>query len=77
MADKDASGMVEVFADLMDQVVVTQVASTSRGMPVEDLAEIARGAFGPDRVHVQPRLDDAIETAMRLAEQDPGANPGC
>jgi dihydrofolate synthase/folylpolyglutamate synthase len=25
--------------------------------------------FGPDRVSVEPRLDDAIETAVRLAEE--------
>ncbi len=25
--------------------------------------------FGPDRVTVEPRLDDALETAVQLAEQ--------
>jgi dihydrofolate synthase / folylpolyglutamate synthase len=29
---------------------------------------VARGIFGVDRVHVAPRLDDAIEQAATLAE---------
>ena len=37
-------------------------------MPAEELAEVARGIFGSDRVEVVPRLDDAIERAVGLAE---------
>jgi dihydrofolate synthase/folylpolyglutamate synthase len=60
----------------MNQVVVTQVASTSRGMPAAELGELAAEVFGADRVQVAPRLDDAIETAVNLAETDGAAAPG-
>ncbi|HEX5771331.1 MAG TPA: hypothetical protein VFY11_10215, partial [Nocardioidaceae bacterium] len=49
------------------EVVCTQ-NSTPRSMPAEELAEVARGIFGSDRVHVARRLDDAIEQAATLAE---------
>ena len=32
------------------------------------LADLATGVFGPDRVHVAERLDDAIERAVALAD---------
>jgi hypothetical protein len=70
MGDKDVRGMLEIWAEVMQQVVVTQVASTSRGMPADELGELAAGVFGAERVTVAPRLDDAIETAVNLAEAD-------
>jgi dihydrofolate synthase/folylpolyglutamate synthase len=39
-------------------------------MPVDELAAIAVDIFGPDRVEVVPRLDDALDTAIRLAEEE-------
>src|SRR5215207_777759 len=41
MADKDARGVLEVFEEIMNQVVITQVASTSRGLPAEKLGDLA------------------------------------
>jgi dihydrofolate synthase/folylpolyglutamate synthase len=38
-------------------------------MPAEELAEVARGIFGIDRVYVEKRLDDAIDRAATLAEE--------
>src|SRR5918998_3877362 len=76
MADKDARGLLTVFEEIMNQVVVTQVASTSRGMPAAELGELAAEIFGADRVHVAPRLDDAIETAVSLAETEGVGAPG-
>ena len=70
MADKDADGLLRTYADVMDHIVVTQVASTSRGLPAEDLGSLAAEAFGPDRVTVVPRLDDAIEAAVALADAE-------
>ena len=32
----------------MDRVVVTQVASTSRGMPADELGALAADVFGPN-----------------------------
>jgi dihydrofolate synthase / folylpolyglutamate synthase len=76
MADKDARGVLEVFEEIMNQIVITQVASTSRGLPAERLGELAEEVFGASRVTVVPRLDDAIERAVQLAEVDVGGLPG-
>jgi dihydrofolate synthase/folylpolyglutamate synthase len=70
MGDKDARGILEVFEEIMNRVVITQVASTSRGMPADVLGELAREIFGASRVTVVPRLDDAIDQAVALAEED-------
>jgi dihydrofolate synthase/folylpolyglutamate synthase len=70
MADKDARGILEVFEEIMNQVVITEVASTSRGMPATALGELAEEVFGTSRVTVVPQLDDAIDRAVELAEVD-------
>src|SRR5215211_2311421 len=70
MGDKDARGILEVFEEIMNHVVITQVASTSRGMPAEVLGELASEVFGASRVTVVPRLDNAIDQAVTLAEVD-------
>jgi dihydrofolate synthase/folylpolyglutamate synthase len=67
MADKDYEGVLEAFEPVMAQIVCTQ-NSTARSMPAEELAEVARGIFGVDRVHVARRLEDAIDKAATLAE---------
>ena len=76
MADKDAHGMLTEFEEVMNQVVVTQVATTSRGLPADQLGEVAAEVFGAERVTVVPRLDDAIEYAVNLAEADGVGAPG-
>jgi dihydrofolate synthase/folylpolyglutamate synthase len=76
MADKDVRGLLEVFADVMNEVVVTNVASTSRGMPAEALGELAAEVFGAERVTVAPRLDDALEVAVGRAEVEGAGTPG-
>lgn len=67
MADKDADGMLELLEPALDEIVVTQTGA-ERGLDVDELAAAAVALFGADRVSVEPRLDDAIETAVRLAE---------
>ena len=76
MADKDARGVLEAFEELMNHVVVTQVSSTTRGLPADELGELAAEIFGAERVTVAPRLDDAIERAMSLAETEGAGAPG-
>jgi dihydrofolate synthase / folylpolyglutamate synthase len=76
MGDKDARGILEVFEEIMNHVVITQVASTSRGTPAEVLGELANEVFGGARVTVVPRLDDAIDRAVALAEADVVGSPG-
>jgi dihydrofolate synthase/folylpolyglutamate synthase len=39
-------------------------------MPADDLAAVAVEVFGEDRVEVTPRLDDAIDSAVSLAEEE-------
>jgi dihydrofolate synthase/folylpolyglutamate synthase len=68
MADKDTRGMLEAFEPVLSEVVVTQ-ASSPRAMPADDLAAVAVEVFGADRVEVSPRLDDAIDAAVTLAEE--------
>jgi dihydrofolate synthase/folylpolyglutamate synthase len=67
MSDKDATGMLELLEPAVDELVVTE-SSVPRRMAADDLAAAALPLFGPDRITVEPRLDDAIETAVRLAE---------
>jgi dihydrofolate synthase / folylpolyglutamate synthase len=66
--DKDATGMLSVLEPALDEVVVT-ANSSPRARSADDLAAAAVEVFGPDRVVVEPRLDDAIEQAVALAEE--------
>ncbi|RJL34556.1 bifunctional folylpolyglutamate synthase/dihydrofolate synthase [Bailinhaonella thermotolerans] len=68
MADKDVAGMLEQLEPVLAEVVVTR-NSSPRSMPADALAELARGVFGAERVHEAPLLDDAIDTAITLAEE--------
>lgn len=76
MRDKDAEGILREYADRLSSVVVSQVASTNRGLPAAELGELAAGIFGPERVHVEPRMDDAIDTAIGLSEGEGVSSPG-
>jgi dihydrofolate synthase/folylpolyglutamate synthase len=67
LADKDARGLLELLEPAVDEIVVTQ-SSSLRALPVDTLAALAVEVFGADRVTVEGRLDDAIEAAVRLAE---------
>ncbi len=68
MADKDYEGVLAAFEPALAAIVCTQ-NTMPRALRADDLAEVARGIFGIDRVYVEPRLDDAIERAATLAEQ--------
>jgi dihydrofolate synthase / folylpolyglutamate synthase len=67
MADKDHEGMLGAFEPVLAHLVCTQ-NSTDRSMPAAELAEVAIGIFGQDRVSVAPALADAIDQAAALAE---------
>jgi folylpolyglutamate synthase/dihydrofolate synthase len=68
MADKDAAGLLEELEPVVDELIVTR-NSSPRSMAAQDLAEVASDVFGEDRVHVVPRLDDAIDQAIGLADE--------
>ncbi|MEU6080818.1 folylpolyglutamate synthase/dihydrofolate synthase family protein [Streptomyces sp. NPDC047108] len=67
--DKDVKGFLEAFEPLFAEVVVTR-NSSHRAMDVDELAALAVEVFGEDRVQVEPRLDDALESAVTLAEEE-------
>ncbi|HET6816296.1 MAG TPA: folylpolyglutamate synthase/dihydrofolate synthase family protein [Mycobacteriales bacterium] len=67
LADKDVAGVLEELEPVLTELVVT-ANSSPRGMPVGALAEVARDVLGDARVSVVPRLDDAIEQAVTLAD---------
>src|SRR6266699_1733956 len=67
-ADKDVAGVLGELEPAAAAVVATS-NSSARSMDPEELAELARQVFGPDRVHVAGRLDDAIEVAVGLADE--------
>ncbi|WP_460849106.1 bifunctional tetrahydrofolate synthase/dihydrofolate synthase [Nocardioides ultimimeridianus] len=69
MGDKDAEGLLSALEPMLSSIVVTQ-NSTARALPAEELAVVAREVFGEDRVSVVPRLEDAIDAAAALAEDD-------
>ncbi|MFC9090201.1 bifunctional folylpolyglutamate synthase/dihydrofolate synthase [Nocardiopsis dassonvillei] len=68
MADKDVEGILEPLEPLLDEIVVTR-NSSPRSLEPERLSNVAQHVFGEERVHVEPRLDDAIDRAVGLAEE--------
>lgn len=73
MADKDVAGMLEIISSEADQIVVTQVASTDRGMDVEELAMLAEQHW--EQVHRASGIPEAIERAIALVD-DAGTHGG-
>jgi dihydrofolate synthase/folylpolyglutamate synthase len=69
LSDKDARTMLEVLEPAVSSIVVTESTSPRR-LPVDELREIAEDVFGEDRVHVEDRLDDALDTAIGLADAE-------
>jgi dihydrofolate synthase/folylpolyglutamate synthase len=66
-ADKDVAGVLDQLEPVLAELIVTR-NSSPRSMPPAELAEIAEGIFGPERVHQAARMDDAIDEAIALAE---------
>jgi folylpolyglutamate synthase/dihydrofolate synthase len=74
--DKDVAGILDQLEPVASRLVVT-ANSSSRSMDPAAIAEIAAGVFGPERVSVASRLDDAIELAVGLADEaDAAGGPG-
>jgi dihydrofolate synthase/folylpolyglutamate synthase len=72
MGDKDARGILAELEPVVAEVVVTRNTSP-RAMDPDELGAVAREVFGEDRIVVEPRLDNAIETAVQLAETGDGS----
>jgi folylpolyglutamate synthase/dihydrofolate synthase len=74
--DKDVAGIMDQLEPVADRLIVT-ANSSSRSADPAVLAEVAEGIFGPDRVSVASRLDDAIELGVTLADEaDAADGPG-
>jgi dihydrofolate synthase/folylpolyglutamate synthase len=69
LADKDVDGMLELLEPIADAIVVTRNTSP-RAMTAAALGRNAIEVFGEERVRIEPRLPDAIEAAVELAETD-------
>ncbi|MEU6801867.1 bifunctional tetrahydrofolate synthase/dihydrofolate synthase [Streptomyces neyagawaensis] len=68
-ADKNVRGVLEAFEPIFAEVVITQ-NSSHRAMDADELAAVAVEVFGDERVQVEPRLPDALEAAITLAEEE-------
>lgn len=66
--DKDVAGVLDQLEPVLAELIVTR-NSSPRSMEPDELAEIAEGIFGGERVHVAERMDDAIDRAIGLAEE--------
>ena len=64
------TGILEALEPLCAELVVTQ-NSSPRAIPADELGALAVDVFGADRVSVHPRLTDALESAVELAEAGP------
>jgi dihydrofolate synthase / folylpolyglutamate synthase len=79
--DKDVPGILDELEPVVSELVVTGNSSSRSADPAK-LAEMAGAVFGPDRVRMVPRLDDAIEIGVALADEadvrgaDAGGPPG-
>jgi dihydrofolate synthase / folylpolyglutamate synthase len=70
MKDKDVYGVLEAYEPIMETVVCTRNSFVERSMPAEELGQLAAEVFGEERVLVRPHLIDAIDDAIRLAEEE-------
>ncbi|NBV90050.1 MAG: bifunctional folylpolyglutamate synthase/dihydrofolate synthase [Actinobacteria bacterium] len=68
MADKDVTGILEIFEGIFDQVVVTSNGSP-RAMSASELQTEAESIFGADRVAVAPDIPAGIAMAVDIADQ--------
>ncbi|MBD8726345.1 folylpolyglutamate synthase/dihydrofolate synthase family protein [Frigoribacterium sp. CFBP 13707] len=75
LADKDAAGIVRALSGTVQQFVVTS-SDSERAVDADDLAAIAVGVVGADRVVVETDLVAALRTARDLAEETEGDEPG-
>lgn len=63
---KDARGVLETLAPLVETIVVTE-SDSERAMPVDELANAAIAVLGEDAVIVEPHIIEAVEIARERA----------
>ena len=65
LAEKNARAILEILDDSFVEVIITQ-SESSRAIPAEELAELAREVLGSDRVRVQANPQWALAEAAKL-----------
>lgn len=68
LAEKDAVGILRELEPVVEELVLTR-NSSPRALAPDDLAAIAKDIFGMDRIVVEERMDDAVESAIGMAEE--------
>lgn len=68
MRDKDPEAVLAIFAEQMDQVVITQASGTPRALPVGELAEQAEQHWDSTRIHRASSVAEALDLAVMLAD---------
>lgn len=68
LGEKDARGILGELEPVVEELVLTR-NSSPRAVDPDELAALAKDVFGPDRIVVEPKLDDAVETAIGMAEE--------
>lgn len=69
MRDKDVEGLLELLEPIVDEIIVTR-NSSPRSLTADELAALAEPIFGEERVHVEDRLDDAIDKGIGIADAE-------
>ncbi|CEI30709.1 bifunctional folylpolyglutamate synthase/dihydrofolate synthase [Propionibacterium freudenreichii] len=69
MADKQVDQVLAQLETVADTIVVSHVSGSRRAMSVAELADLATGIFGANRVRTADDVSQALSTAMGLAEQ--------
>ena len=75
LGDKDAVGILAELSQAVDYLVVSQSAST-RALPANELASIAKQFFAPEQIEVIPELRGAITYATEKANLSNQVNDG-
>ncbi|HYK27879.1 MAG TPA: folylpolyglutamate synthase/dihydrofolate synthase family protein [Streptosporangiaceae bacterium] len=73
--DKDVAGILDELEPVATRIVATTNSSV-RCLPAAALGELAAEAFGPERVTVAARLDDAIEIGVGFADEADAVGKG-
>ncbi len=75
MRDKEVVEVLNLLEPELGTLVVTGIRGTDRAFPAEELAELASGVLGHERVTVAPTMDEAVARAVELAD-DAGPTAG-
>ena len=70
MEDKQVEEYLGVLEPIVSEIIVTENSWKDRVMPAEQLVDIARDVFGPERVTCIPDLPEAIQEAVNRVDAE-------